>query len=204
MCLCLYNVCNNFTVYTITWKILKRLAPIILCELSGLLVSMSLHLGSVALPAVLRWGIRAVQAFLFFIICLSRFTDVCMSAGCTIFILCVFDLTAFVRHWFKVLFTYWIQNSVVGGRGVFDWVTSWERICRSDDGVYLLGAGQSAVCRCCAWDQPTWQLVQRPDHHLYTVNEDRLWCSQFYTLLSVSRMRILTIYNRSIYLKALI
>ena len=40
---------STFTVYAITRKTLARSAPIISCSLSGLLASVSLHLGFVAL-----------------------------------------------------------------------------------------------------------------------------------------------------------
>jgi len=62
MCVC---VRNNFAVYTITRKILERSAPIFVGTL-GLLASMNLHLGSVALTdtEVLRRGIRALRALL--------------------------------------------------------------------------------------------------------------------------------------------
>ena len=53
-------VCNAFTVYT---EILERSAPFFLWALSGLLASMSLHLGSVVQKSCV--GVRALRTVLF-------------------------------------------------------------------------------------------------------------------------------------------
>jgi len=58
VCVC---VCNTFTVYTITRKNTGAMSFNFLWALSELLTSMSLHLGSVALPQVLRRGSVLVE-----------------------------------------------------------------------------------------------------------------------------------------------
>ena len=73
-------ICLLITIYVITQKILARSAPF-LWALSGLLASMSLHLGSVAVEISrvrkrgLRRGIRALRALLFFFFYYSKLYD---------------------------------------------------------------------------------------------------------------------------------
>ena len=59
VCMC---VCNTLTVYGLrdNSKNIGAISSNFLWTLSGLLVSMSLHLDSVALPEVLRWEIQAL------------------------------------------------------------------------------------------------------------------------------------------------